>query len=491
MKKFYSLCIFALISISSYAELSDIVGAKVMYPIHKLTVEGTGLEDLLYHFITPYANHKETMGIKGDISHIVVTCDVPEFGIRTDTVYFSADGMVTHIGTKSNDGVMSEVTTTDIKYLGDYVQSAIENKFIESKYVGSSWQRYVWKVGMGVMGNIKSVRLTQYDGKNLSTLSKSGEEREPYKYTFTDKGKLSSVDISYYGTIKYDTNGRPQTEVLSEEAERKPFTCTYDSQGRLTKYMSYLKDWGVEGDLWIQERETTLTYNTYGALSKVVINVWNCNEKWVRQEKDEDCSQTFNITYENDLLGNWTKAKIKSSDGSTIATLTRTLTYGKLGRGKNEMTFMLGNDKLGPVKLGPVANVPKHVAEFYDEYSRETDKLENQEYLVFRKDGQVIFRSPIKEDKLYGFQVFPSKAKILSFTNVYAGCPVANILKLNLEWMNASKLPNGGAYARVKGTPYVYVIDIDNVTCGAKTPSELSDFKEGTKVKRLDYYPMY
>lgn len=153
----------------------------------------------------------------------------------------------------------------------------------------------------------------------------------------------------------------------------------------------------------------------------------------------------------------------------------------------SQPTFLMGKGHVGPVKIGPINDIPLLVDGLYDKYERIKEVVpENRsreiEVILFIKDGKIMFKGELKGEEICAFYVYPDATSVSSILNVHAGDNVSG-LSLFKDIFKWSKLNSETMYCTIGYLSYF--VDVKDLKGGYKNKISLSDFVSDSKIRYI------
>ena len=147
-------------------------------------------------------------------------------------------------------------------------------------------------------------------------------------------------------------------------------------------------------------------------------------------------------------------------------------------------------DQLGPIQFGKtITNIPKKVEGLYDDYSykkqKHSDEMDGdwiEEYYLFKKDGQEVFRVDIYENKVNSIRLLSGSTFIKTPDGIGVGYSARELFKKKrMEWVNYYD----GTCFGTSGN-YLYYVNPEELV-GTDIPNKAEDFKPDAKVIGIAY----
>ena len=157
-----------------------------------------------------------------------------------------------------------------------------------------------------------------------------------------------------------------------------------------------------------------------------------------------------------------------------------------------ETSFVLGNNKLGPLSLGQtVASLPESVDGLYDSYKYDKVEIENEmegswteEWCYFYKDGKEIFKAYAEGKKLGSFVLEEGSSFIKTTEGYYVGYNARELFsQKRLSW---ETWYTGTTFAR--DGQFEYHISSDDITGGNEIPTRVDNIRETAEIVQIAYY---
>ena len=159
--------------------------------------------------------------------------------------------------------------------------------------------------------------------------------------------------------------------------------------------------------------------------------------------------------------------------------------------GTVDTSFILGDNKLGPLSLGQtVASLPESVEGLYDSYKYDKVEIDNEmegswteEWCYFYKDGKEIFKAFAEGKKLESFVLEEGSSFIQTTDGYYVGSNARDLFTQKpMEWETWYE---GTTFAR--DGRWEYHIASDDLI-GVDTPTRVDNIKETAKIVQIVYY---
>lgn len=153
----------------------------------------------------------------------------------------------------------------------------------------------------------------------------------------------------------------------------------------------------------------------------------------------------------------------------------------------DQPTFLIGKEHVGPVKIGPIDDIPLLVDGLYDKYERISEVVPEKgsremEVVHFIKDGKIVFKGELKGDEICAFYVYPDASSVSTILNVHAGDNVSN-LSLFKDIFKWSNLNSETMYCTIGYLSYF--VDIKDLKDGYKNKISLNDFVSDSKIRYI------
>ena len=153
-------------------------------------------------------------------------------------------------------------------------------------------------------------------------------------------------------------------------------------------------------------------------------------------------------------------------------------------------TVIFSQGKLGPVTVGSsIGELPQQVEGLYDKFTHETIEHEDEmdgpwteDYYLFTKGGEDIFRANIADGKVYSIRFLTGSSFIVTPAGFHVGMPALDLVnRIRMVWATDY---DGEVYASSEN--YTYYVSSDDIN--GDFPTKIEDFKEGAKLSGIVYH---